>query len=296
MDKRIIGHRILHFPLTKILAGVIICAGIPAGLTIGAQSLFKALLLNNEIADFIGGITVASAVIVCYRILYKFYEKRKITEFSVNKLARNLILGIALGAILQFLTILVIYLDKGFTVISYNSFVVLFPSMLIAITTAVFEETIFRGIIFRIMEEKLGSYIALFISALLFGALHLLNPNSSILTAFGLAVQAGLLLGAAYIYSNNLWLPIAIHFAWNFTQSGVFGAITSGNSMGKSLLNSRIQGPALITGGTFCPEGSIQATLFCLIAAIILIIVSYRQNKIIKPFWRISKEKLPAQV
>lgn len=286
MDKRIIGQRILHFPLTKILAGVIICAAIPAGLTIGAKSLFKALLLNNEIADILGGMTVASAVIVCYMVLFKFYETRKITEFSGNKLAMNLILGIALGVILQSLTILVIYLNKGFTIISINSFVVLLPSMVIAITTAVFEETIFRGIIFRIMEEKLGSYIALFISALIFGALHLLNPNSSLLTAFGLAVQAGLLLGAAYIYSKNLWFPIAIHFAWNFTQSGVFGAVTSGNSIGKSLLNTNIQGPTLITGGTFGPEGSIQATLFCFTAAIILIIISHRQNKIIKPCWR----------
>jgi hypothetical protein len=268
------------------LVGVIICAAIPSGLTIGVKSLFKTLLLNNEIADILGGMIVASAVIICYMVLFKFYERRKIIEFSRNKLAMNLILGIALGAILQSMTILVIYLNKGFTVISFNNFVVLLPSLTIAITTAVFEETIFRGIIFRIIEEKLGSYIALFISALIFGALHLLNPNSSLLTAFGLAVQAGLLLGAAYIYSKNLWFPIAIHFAWNFTQSGIFGAVTSGNSIGKSLLNTNIQGSTLITGGTFGPEGSIQATLFCLTAAIILIIISHRQNKIIKPFWR----------
>jgi membrane protease YdiL (CAAX protease family) len=283
MDKRI-GQRILNFPLTKILVGVIICAAIPAGLTIGAKSLFKTLMLNNDIADILGGMIVASAVIVCYIVLFKFYERRTITEFSGNRLAMNLVLGFALGAVLQSLTILVIYLNKGFTVISINSFVILLPSIIIAITTAVFEETIFRGILFRILEEKLGSYIALFISASIFGALHLLNQNSSLLTAFGLAVQAGLLLGAAYIYSKNLWFPIAIHFAWNFTQSGIFGAVTSRNSIGKSLLNTNIQGPKLITGGTFGPEGSIQASLFCFTAAIILIIISHRQNKIIKPF------------
>jgi membrane protease YdiL (CAAX protease family) len=49
-----------------------------------------------------------------------------------------------------------------------------------------------------------------------------------------LAIQAaGLLLGAAYIYAKNLWFPIAIHFAWNFTQSAIFGANVSGNTIQK---------------------------------------------------------------
>lgn len=285
-DKRTIGNRILYFPLTRILAGIIICGGIPAGLSIGVMSLFKYDLLNKATANILGGTIVAVAVIVCYIVLFRFYERRKITEFSGNNLALNLSIGIALGAILQSLTIFVIYLNNEFSIISINSLVFLLPSVVMAITTAVYEETIFRGILFRIMEEKLGSYIALFISALLFGALHLLNPHSSLLTASGIAVQAGLLLGAAYIYSKNLWFPIAIHFAWNFTQSGVFGAVTSGNSTGKSLLNTSIHGSTLTTGGTFGPEGSIQATLFCLTAAIILIIISHKQNKIIKPGWR----------
>ena len=154
-----------------------------------------------------------------------------------------------------------------------------------AFNSAIFEEILFRGIICRLIEEKLGSYISLAISALLFGALHILNPNSSIFAALGLAIQAGLLLGAAYIYSKNLWFPIALHFAWNFTQSGIFGASTSGHAISKSLFTTKIEGTELITGGQFGPEGSIQATLFCLIATIILLILSHRQNKIIKPYW-----------
>src|SRR5690606_38179680 len=110
------------------------------------------------------------------------------------------------------------------------------PPLTMAFTSAIFEEILLRGIIFRILEEKLGSYIALFISALIFGALHLANPNSSITAAVGLAIQAGLLLGAAYIYTRNLWFPIAIHFAWNFTQSAVFGANVSGGSISKTLI------------------------------------------------------------
>jgi len=148
---------------------------------------------------------------------------------------------------------------------------------------AILEETLFRGIIFRITEEKLGTYLALFISAVLFGALHLINPNSSIASAFAITVEGGLMLGAAFIYSRNLWFPIAIHFAWNFTQTGIFGAITSGNILHESLLTSSISGSNLITGGPFGPEGSIQAMLFCFIAAVVLLVLSHYQKKII-PF------------
>lgn len=155
-----------------------------------------------------------------------------------------------------------------------------------AFTSAIFEEILTRGIIFRIIEEKLGSYLALLISALIFGAMHLGNPNSSLTVAIGLAIQAGLLLGAAYIYSRNLWFPIAIHFAWNFTQSGIFGAIVSGITLDKSLITTKIQGAEWFTGGQFGPEGSIQATIFCSIATILLLILSHKQNKIINPYWK----------
>ena len=82
-----------------------------------------------------------------------------------------------------------------------------------AFTSAIFEEILFRGILFRVIEDKLGSYLSLLISALIFGFLHIANPNSSFVTEVGLAIQAGLLLGSAYIYAKNLWFPIAIHFA-----------------------------------------------------------------------------------
>jgi len=121
---------------------------------------------------------------------------------------------------------------------------------------AIFEETLFRGIIFRIVEEKLGSYISLLISAIIFGAAHLLNPDSSITSSLCIGI-VGFMFGAVYIYSRSLWLPIAIHFSWNFVQSGIFGAITSGNEKTGSLFNTHISGAELITGGAFGPEGTI---------------------------------------
>jgi membrane protease YdiL (CAAX protease family) len=112
--------------------------------------------------------------------------------------------------------------------------------------------------------------------------LHLANPNATLVSATCIAIEAGLLLGTAYIYSRSLWLPIAIHFAWNFMQSGIFGAITSGNDNTSSLLSTRLTGTELTTGGKFGPEGTIQATIFCLLATGLFMYCNIKNGKLVK--------------
>lgn len=248
--------------------------------------------INSDLAKLIRGVIVAILAIVSYSYLFKRYEQREITEFSKNNFFKNLMLGLTLGVVLQALTILVIYLKGGYTIISINPVLYIIPPLAMAFTSAIVEEILLRGIVFRITEEKLGSYLALLISAALFGAMHFANPNSSLTAAVGLAIQAGLLLAAAYIYSRNLWFPIALHFAWNFTQSAIFGAKVSGNTISKTLITSEIEGAVWYTGGQFGPEGSVQATLFCLIPTIVLLILSHKAGRIIKPYWRRSNEPL----
>ena len=93
------------------------------------------------------------------------------------------------------------------------------------------EEILFRGVLFRWIEEFGGSWAALLITSIFFGAAHLFNPNASPIAAFGIALEAGLLLGAAYMLTRSLWLPIGIHAAWNFTQGEVFDIPVSGTSV-----------------------------------------------------------------
>lgn len=286
MDKKSIGQKIIQFPLTKIIIGLIICLIVVNLGQLSVSKLLDLTALNKDIKNLIAGLLVAILAIVSYTSLFKFYEKRGIKEFSKIGLFKHLTIGITLGALLQSLTIFVIYLKSGYTIVSINPILFLVPPLTMAFTSAIFEEILMRGIIFRITEEKLGSYFALLISAIIFGALHLGNPNSSLIAAIGLAIQAGLLLASAYIYSRNLWFPIAIHFAWNFTQSAIFGANVSGNTISKTLITSKIEGAEWFTGGQFGPEGSIQATVFSLIATIILLILSHKEGKIIKPYWQ----------
>lgn len=286
MDQKTALQKFLHFPLTKIIVGLVVCLGIGVLGQMTMQRLLDFTPLHSDYKNLAAAVVSAALLIAVYSWLFGFYEKRRVSEFYGDGIATHILLGALLGALLQGLTILVMYLGGAYRLVSVNTAAFLIPSLVMAVSSAIFEEILLRGILFRILEEKLGSYLSLAISALIFGALHLANPNSSVLAALGLAIQAGLLLGAAFMYAKSLWLPIAIHFAWNFTQSAVFGAAVSGNKVSKTWISSAAEGPEWLTGGGFGPEGSIQATLFCSVATLVFLMLCRRQKKIIPPYWK----------
>ncbi len=277
-------QKIFNSPVTKILLALLVFMAV---VIIGQQLAAKLLSLtplDKNVRNLLKGLFVSSAAIFSYILFFKKYEKRTVTEFGTKGLAKNIIGGIVIGFVLQSLIILVLYLNGNYSILNVNPISFILIPFAIMFTVAIIEEILVRGIIFRIVEEKLGSYLSLTISAVIFGALHLLNAHTTVLSTLCITA-AGFLLGAAFIYSRNLWFPIAFHFAWNFTQSGIYGAITSGNEKTDNLVTAQIQGPEIITGGAFGPEGSIQATLFAVITAIIILYCCKRQNKIIKPYW-----------
>lgn len=277
-------QRILNAPITRILLGLLVCfiAFILAQQVTG--KILDLTVADKNLRNLVKGIISSAAVIFAYSYFFRKYEKREITEFSNKGIAKYIIIGTLLGILLQSLTILVIILNGGFEIVAVNPFSYVIIPFTVAFSVAIFEEILIRGIIFRIVEEKLGSYISLLITAIIFGALHLANPNSTLMSGLCVGIEAGFLMGAAYIYARNLWFPIAIHFAWNFMQSGIFGAITSGNEKTSGLLTTKITGSQLITGGEFGPEGTIQAIIFCVLASIVLLQLS--KDKIIRPYWK----------
>lgn len=279
-------QKIFNFPLVKIILALIVTMAL---VIIGQQIIGKLLgltSLDRNYRNLIKGIFVSVLALTGYILFFKYYEKRKVTELAANGLAKNLLIGILIGVVLQSLTILVIYATGSFNIVAVNPVSFIIIPLTVAFTAAILEEILIRGILFRVLEEKLGSYIALALSAIIFGALHLSNPGATLVSALCVSIEAGILLGAAFIYSRNLWFPIAIHFAWNFMQSGIFGAITSGNEKSESLLVTKIEGSVWITGGEFGPEGSFQAIIFCSIASVLLVFLCHKENKIVKPYWQ----------
>jgi membrane protease YdiL (CAAX protease family) len=159
---------------------------------------------------------------------------------------------------------------------------------------AVAEELVFRAVLFRIIEQWIGTWLALAASALVFGLLHLANPGATLFGALAIAVEAGVMLGAAYALTRTIWFAVGIHLAWNFVQGGVFGATVSGTaSTFQSLIRGAIAGPDLLTGGGFGPEASVPAIGVGVVAAVVLLILTVRRGRIM-PIPRRSTAAAPA--
>lgn len=281
----------------RLSMAIAVCGGAAALTQQGGQWLLTLLGFSAEQSNWGSSLLACAALLVTYAYWVKAVENRRITELDKSNLVRNALLGLLLGFSLQSTVMLVMYLTNCYTIHSVNSPLVMLPACMVALTSAVIEEVLCRGILFRILDERLGSRAALVGSALLFGLLHIANPFSSVWTALVIAVEAGLLLGAAYVYSQSVWLPVFLHFAWNFTEAGVYGANLSGHYLGKSLLTSAIHGPNLLTGGSFGPENSLQALLVCLTASVVLWRTATKQGTVKAPK-PIAKKggQLPASV
>ncbi|MGD8817558.1 MAG: CPBP family intramembrane metalloprotease [Acidobacteriota bacterium] len=147
------------------------------------------------------------------------------------------------------------------------------------------EEVMFRGVIFRITEEGLGSWWALAISSALFGLAHIGNPNATWLSAAAIMIEAGILLGATYMLTRRLWAVMGMHFAWNYTQGGVFGISVSGTDV-QGMLVSRLTGPEILTGGAFGIEASLLTVILCFAVAVFVLRRTVRRGHLVRPFWK----------
>ncbi|MFJ8149886.1 lysostaphin resistance A-like protein [Streptomyces sp. NPDC096094] len=156
---------------------------------------------------------------------------------------------------------------------------------------AVAEEVVYRGVLFRIIEEHTGTYIALVLTGVVFGLSHLLNENATLWGAIAIAIEAGFMLAAAYAATRTLWLPIGLHFGWNFAAAGIFSTEVSGNGANQGLLDTATSGPKLLTGGEFGPEGSVYAVGFGALLTIVFLWLAHRRGNIKPRSRRASRVK-----
>ncbi len=259
-------------------AAVVIAAGVA---THYASSLLLGALLPG--AGFPAGLFGASLTVavsfLSYALFVRLVEGRRPAELSFRRAPAELLAGILGGAALVSTSILLIWLAGGYRILETRSIAMTAPVLIAALLSGFIEEILARGVVLRIAEEALGSWPALGLSSLLFGLLHWWNPHASAWTSLVIAAEAGLLLGAAYLLTSRLWLPIGIHLSWNYTLGGIFGAPVSGHAA-DGLVEAELSGPALISGGAFGPEASIFMLAVCLPAAALMLCAAKNKGNV----------------
>lgn len=224
-------------------------------------------------------VVAAAIILVLYALFVRWMERHWPTDLSLDRLVPHTLLGLLVGFIFMALVVSII-VAMGYATVTWKGFSgeKQFSVFMMFLAVAVGEEMIFRGVIFRWIDERWNTWVALLISAILFGWIHISNENGSWWSSFAIAIEAGLLLGAAYKWSGNLWVPIGIHWAWNYTQGNIFGLAVSGSNAGTTMLVTTVNGPDIITGGAFGPEASIITVFLGTFLTIVFLSNFYRQH------------------
>jgi membrane protease YdiL (CAAX protease family) len=206
-----------------------------------------------------------AAAAVANTLAVRIYERGRLSDIGLGWTAasrRNLSLGL-LGGIGAALIVLVVPLVLRIADLEpVPNEPLRWPSLLfvtiLLLFGAVGEEMLFRGYGFQVLVKGMGPFATILPVAVLFGLAHSQNLNFGPLALFN-TVLWGVVLGFAYIRSGDLWLPIGLHFGWNWALP-MLGANLSGFTMDVTgyAMHWKIQG--LFSGGAYGPEGGLLTT------------------------------------
>ena len=277
-------RRVAAHPLFQLIVGFVFI--VLSAIATGAVGQGLTSVLGKSGAEELAvGVLAAVFAVLAYLAFGRWVERRRVDDLSFSGAFPEWLFGAAIGAGAMLLTVGVIAVFGGYRVIGTNSVAVLLPVIGIAFQSGFVEEILLRGVVFRLMEKWLGSVVALSFSALLFGGLHLSNPNASLLAAFAIAIEAGILLGAIYMVTRRLWAAIGLHMAWNFTQGGILGVAVSGFDM-PGILKPVMPGSNLLTGGSFGAEASVPAIVICTALGLFFLRRAYRKGCVVGFSWQ----------
>ncbi|MFN8573760.1 MAG: CPBP family intramembrane glutamic endopeptidase [Gemmatimonadaceae bacterium] len=211
-----------------------------------------------------------------------WHEKRKATELRLQPV--QLMLAGVGGAGLLALPIAVLFAFGAYQVVLFRG---ASPSLLgvaaVIGIAATLEELMYRCLLFQVLERALGTRVALAAQAGLFALQHLENVKqggaSDVVAMLVSVVLLGLLWGAVFILTRNLWVAAVNHAAWNFTIV-LSGLPLSGIEDWRKVapLESRYAGPDWVTGGLFGPESSVLVIVSATVAVVLLLRTARRRG------------------
>ena len=247
---------------TIIMLLFIGCIGIPAGLIVtipNNSTSDQNLLLLNEVISLI-------AITLSVFFARRFIDKRSISSLGL-KISTRAIRDLIVGFLIAFISLAFLYvMEVVFGWVKFNSFAWevqppgtvlsrILLSLVVFILVGWNEELLACGYHLQVIESGTNTSVGLIVSAIMFGMLHIFNPNANWVSTMGVTL-AGIFLGFGYVRTRLLWLPIGLHIGWNFSEGVIFGFPVSGLT-GFQITNNTFSGPLLWTGGSFGPEAGL---------------------------------------
>jgi len=268
-------------PWLRIIAFVI-----PYLLIVGLFQLLSVWLLGipfsqmNNLTTFQNLVVTAASLIGTVLVIWLFLKITgdKLIDLGFHRVhfKKRFLSGFLIGAFIMIAGFLILYFSGEIKIIKIDfQPVELFYTILLFFIVAVMEELLVRGYILNTLMQSLNKYWALLISAVIFAALHLANPNLNLFSFINL-ILAGIFLGIVYIYTKNLWFPIALHFSWNLFQA-LLGYNVSGQKL-YALIKTKTFDNSIWSGGKFGFEGSVLSVFFQ-VFFIIGIVYYYEKRK-----------------
>jgi CAAX protease family protein len=218
------------------------------------------------------------ALLALFKILTSLFEDALLGSIGLAFSSRwktEVSIGLSLG-VTMILVVAALEWSLGLAHFSWNPISVeqvlasgAYNCLLFAVA-ATNEEITFRGYPFQRLVDAIGPAGAVAILSISFGLLHLQNPSHTWLSTLN-TIAIGISFSVAYLRTRSLWLPIGMHFAWNFSLGYGLGLPVSGILFSKTLFQASVQGPVWLTGGNYGPEGSWLATGVIVAATIYLL-------------------------
>ncbi len=275
-------RRIVDFPLVAMVFAILLYAFAAAlGVALGNQ---VPPIGREPVAATHAAINIA-LVFATYKLAIARLSEHPRDDLPARGALVNLGLGLLAGFVIFSLVVGVAAIADVYNVVGRGSASEFLMDLItVAILPGFMEELFFRGILFRWIEEFGGTWAALIVTSALFGLAHILNPNATWFSSFAIAVEAGVLLGGAYMLTRSLWMPIGLHAAWNLTQGFIFDIPVSG--IGEhGLVEAKLSGPAVLSGGGFGLEASLFALVIATAAGVWFVVLAVRRGNLVQPWW-----------
>jgi membrane protease YdiL (CAAX protease family) len=276
-------RRIVDFPLVAMLIALgLLIVGITIAYLIASLALPPIRGFGIELKFDLVAIPI---ILLIYKLIIVRLGDRPRDDLRLEGSMKPLGYGL-LGGLLIFSLIVAVAAALGVYQITGAGDFSGLPAALVAsaIFPAISEEIVFRGVLFRWLEEFGGSWIALILTSVFFGAGHLMNPNASPVAAVGIAFEAGVMLGAAYMLTRSLWLPMGIHAAWNFTQGEIYDIPVSGMPV-HGVVDAKLCCNPLLTGAGFGLEASVIAMVIATLFGLWLLWLAIKRGELVQPMW-----------